>query len=122
MMLRLHQRVRTEEASLTAWCVKTARYESLQGSFSKAPDFNIPHGCSQYTKIFSPHSPSVLEQEICFPMAAAQPSPEKASGCEIHKDGIGSGLSEDEGSEGDHEHPIADLGPPAVDAQGQSAF
>lgn len=44
------------------------------------------------------------------------------SGCKIHKDGIGSGLSEDEGSKGDHEHPIADLGPPAVDAGGQGIF
>lgn len=116
-MLRLHQRVRAEAASLTAWCVQTVRYEALQGSFSKALDFSVPRGCSQCTQTFPPRSPLVLEQETCFPVAG---SPEEASGCEIHKDGIGGGLAEDEGSQGDHEHPVADLGPPAVDTRTES--
>lgn len=64
----------------------------------------------------------VLE-ENCIPSAAAvQSSLEEESGCEIHEDSVGSGLSKDEGSEGDHEHPIADLGPPAADAGGQGTF
>lgn len=71
--------------------------------------------------MFSPHFPLVLG-EICIPTAAAQSSLEEESGCEIHEDGVGSGLSKDEGSKGDHEHPVADLGPPAADAGGQGTF
>lgn len=69
--------------------------------------------------MFSSHFPLVLG-EISIPSAAVQSSLEE-SGCKIREDGIGSSLSKDEGSKGDHEHPIADLGPPAVDA-GQGVF
>lgn len=71
--------------------------------------------------MFSSHFPLVLG-EISIPSAAAVQSSLEESGCKIHKDGIGSGLSKDEGSKGDHKDPIADLGPPAVDAGGQGTF
>ena len=121
VMLWLHQGVRAERRSLTAWCVKTTRYKPPQGSFSQAPDYNAPLGSSQHVNVFSPRFPLVLG-EICDPSAAAVRSSLAESGCEIHEDGVGSSLSEDEGSEGDHEHPVADLGPPAADAGGQGAF
>lgn len=35
------------------------------------------------------------------------------SGHQIHKDGIGSGLSKNEGSKSDHKRPVADQRPPA---------
>lgn len=120
VLLWLHQGARAER-SLTAWCPKTMRYKPPQGLFSQAPSHNGSLGSSQHTDIFSSHFPLVLG-EISIPSAAAVQSSLEESGCKIHKDGIGSGLSEDEGSKGDHEHPIADLGPPAVDAGGQGIF
>lgn len=120
-MLWLHQGVRAERTSLTAWCVKTTRYKPPQGSFSQAPDYNTPLGPSQHANVFSLRFPLVLG-ETCIPTAAARSSLEEESGCEVHEDGVGSGLSKDEGSEGDHEHPVADLGPPAVDTGGQGMF
>lgn len=121
VMFWLHQGVRAERTSLTAWYVKTMRYKPLQGSFSQAPHRNTPLGSSQHTNVFSPCFPLVL-REICIPTAAARSSLEEESGCEIHEDGVGSGLSKDECSQGDHEHPVADLGPPAVYTGGQGMF
>lgn len=88
------------------------RYKPPQGLFSQAPRHNGPLASSQHAKVFSSHFPLVLG-EISIPSAAAVQSSLEESGCEIHKDGVGSGLSKDESSKGDHEHPIADLGPPA---------
>lgn len=75
-MLWLHQGVRAERRSLTAWCVKT-RYKPPRGSFSQAPDYNAPLGSSQHTNMFSPHFPLVLG-EIRIPTAAAQSSLKEA--------------------------------------------
>lgn len=38
----------------------------------------------------------------------------QCSGQEVHKDGIGCGLAEDEGSQGDQKDSITDQCPPAV--------
>ncbi|KAM9510353.1 sodium-coupled neutral amino acid transporter 7-like [Guaruba guarouba] len=56
-------------------------------------------------------------REICILSAAAVWFSLEESGCEIHEDGTGSSMSK-----GDHEHPIAHLGPPAVDTGGQALF
>lgn len=120
-MLWLHQGVRPERRSLTAWCVKMTRCKPPQGSVSQAPDYNVPLGYSQHDNLFSSNFPLVLG-EICIPSTAAVwLNVEEESGCEIHEGSLGSGLSKDEGSKGDHEHPIAYLGPPAVDT-GQALF
>lgn len=41
---------------------------------------------------------------------------------EVHKDGIGCGLAEDEGSQGDQEHPVKDQHPPAIGQNERGAW